>query len=274
MAFSVGDDSRREFLIIGETIQQVSDTMHYAKDGEVIISAEGYSLLNEAAFVINPSVFDDDGSRPQVIASKKEQYFKAKVDSDHAKKVNSDEVDEKLSKRCQSWNTPALERLLSRMSSYVHPAVLLTGDLATAEGTSGTTINNTKIDATTMNRRGSIISASSTGTSSRRSSVNSTHANNKNIKSRDAELREVFTAFIQPDVDTKKIMGNHTELETIELLNQLMLIINSEVCRFKGHLRQFVVDDKGKVGRDPVVVTSIEKKVLLTAFCILYFPHP
>jgi hypothetical protein len=80
-----------------------------------------------------------------------------------------------------------------------------------------------------------------------------------------AELREVFTAFIQPQVNPAKIMGNHVELETVELLNQLMLIVNSEVTRFKGHVRQFCVDDKGKRCRGFLLIAIARRTIQSTA---------
>ncbi|KAL3897659.1 MAG: hypothetical protein SGARI_006868, partial [Bacillariaceae sp.] len=76
MSCSVGDSSRREYLILGEAIQQVADAMAHAKKGEVVASPEAYAILNDAAWIVNPMVFEDDGSRPQIIANKLDQYFK------------------------------------------------------------------------------------------------------------------------------------------------------------------------------------------------------
>ncbi|KAG7342515.1 adenylate/guanylate cyclase [Nitzschia inconspicua] len=228
MACSVGDLQRREYLILGETIQQVADAMSHAQQGEVVASAEAYAILNESSFLINPSVFDDDndGTRPQIIACKTDQYFKPKGETKELMVAGNSDPQEELVQRVGDWPVPVLERLLARMSSYVHPAVL-TQELDGSHEVVAT--------ATVARRRNSNdFGTTTTPTTTTAVAV-------------DAELREVFTTFIQPDVDVKQIMGPDVELETVELLQKLMLIVNSEVTRFKGQVRQFIVDDKGLV---------------------------
>jgi Adenylate and Guanylate cyclase catalytic domain len=128
---------------------------------------------------------------------------------------------------------PALERLLARMSSYVHPAVL-------TQEMDGNNNNNSN-----RNTDSSSLVAATAQMARRRNSNDSQKVTA--VAAADAELREVFTTFIQPDVDVRQIMGPEVNLETVELLQKIMLIVNSEVTRFKGQLRQFIVDDKGLV---------------------------
>jgi class 3 adenylate cyclase len=62
----------------------------------------------------------------------------------------------------------------------------------------------------------------------------------------EAELRDVFTVFIMPRIDAK-IKGKHEkDRKLLICLNAIILIVNRELARFKGHLRQYIVDDKGK----------------------------
>ncbi|KAG7363712.1 adenylate/guanylate cyclase [Nitzschia inconspicua] len=228
MACSVGDLQRREYLILGETIQQVADAMSHAQQGEVVASAEAYAILNESSFLINPSVFDDDndGTRPQIIACKTDQYFKPKVETKELMVAGNSDPQAELVQRVGDWPVPVLERLLARMSSFVHPAVL-------SQELDG---NHEVVATATVTRRRNSNDFGPTTTPTTAAAV-----------AVDAELREVFTTFIQPDVDVKQIMGPDVKLKTVELLQKLMLIVNSEVTRFKGQLRQFIVDDKGLV---------------------------
>jgi class 3 adenylate cyclase len=256
MACSVGNLQRREYLILGETIHQVAQAMSHAQQGEVVASAEAYAVLNESSFMVNPSLFDLDDDdddfqgtyRPQIIARKKDQYFKPKGHSPPAPSQNKNynalplsgtmstidthQQQSELWARISGWSVPVLERLLARMSSYIHPAVLTqqvdnscsstTQDVTAPDVTAGATRNHTKNLPLTAVAASAVVDDA-------------------------AELREVFTTFIQPEVDAKQIMGPDVKMETVQLLQRLMLIVNSEVTRFKGQLRQFIVDDKGLV---------------------------
>jgi hypothetical protein len=66
-------------------------------------------------------------------------------------------------------------------------------------------------------------------------------------KQTQSELRDVFTVFIQPTLKEDLNAGDAVDDETLELLNSILFIVNSEVNHFKAHLRQFIVDDKGLV---------------------------
>jgi class 3 adenylate cyclase len=62
-----------------------------------------------------------------------------------------------------------------------------------------------------------------------------------------AELRRVFTMFVKPDVDPTLSLDKEKDAALFALLNDIMNITQSVVKRFKGHLRQFIIDDKGVV---------------------------
>jgi class 3 adenylate cyclase len=62
----------------------------------------------------------------------------------------------------------------------------------------------------------------------------------------EAELRDVFTVFIMPRIDAKITGKREKDRKLLICLNAIILIVNRELARFKGHLRQYIVDDKGK----------------------------
>jgi len=62
-----------------------------------------------------------------------------------------------------------------------------------------------------------------------------------------AEVRSVFTVFVKPNIQAN-INGTATDdARLFALLNDIMGVTCEVLERFKGHLRQFIVDDKGVV---------------------------
>ncbi|KAI2514028.1 hypothetical protein MHU86_412 [Fragilaria crotonensis] len=116
---------------------------------------------------------------------------------------------ERLAKRCDDWATPALTRLRQRMALYVHPVVV--NDESAA-----------KIYPGDRNR------------------AQERHRS-------EAELRDVYTVFIMPMITARLTGDDEEDCDVLVLLNDIMLIMTRELARFKGHLRQFIVDDKGVV---------------------------
>ena len=63
----------------------------------------------------------------------------------------------------------------------------------------------------------------------------------------EAELRTVYTCFISPLVDYKLTGDNVIDQKLFSLLNDIMILTARELNRVQGHLRQFILDDKGLV---------------------------
>ena len=61
----------------------------------------------------------------------------------------------------------------------------------------------------------------------------------------EAEIRDVFTVFIQPMVSAQVKGDSNKDREVLKKLHDIMVIVNNELRRFKGQLRQYTVDDKG-----------------------------
>ena len=63
----------------------------------------------------------------------------------------------------------------------------------------------------------------------------------------EAELRTVYTCFISPLVDYKLTGDEVIDQKLFNLLNDIMILTTRELTRVQGHLRQFILDDKGLV---------------------------
>ena len=61
----------------------------------------------------------------------------------------------------------------------------------------------------------------------------------------EAELRSVFTMFIKPIMSSRVAGMKEIDKELYQTLGDIMHVTSRELDRFSGHLRQFIVDDKG-----------------------------
>ncbi len=61
----------------------------------------------------------------------------------------------------------------------------------------------------------------------------------------EAELRSVFTIFIKPNIEAKLTSDPEHNRKMFLLLNDIMNVVTSALDNYKGHLLQFIVDDKG-----------------------------
>jgi class 3 adenylate cyclase len=211
----VGDrETRMEYLILGGPIEQVAAAMQRTRRGEVVASPDALYMLSEIAN-LDERVLLADLSEPQVIAYKKNMFF-TRRDNEPVQSIRpviqSDLLTkprEKLAQRCDAWGTPALTSLRKKMALYVHPVVV--NDESVAKVYPGD-----------------------------KSRAQERHRS-------EAELREVYTVFIMPLITARLNGDDERDCRVLVLLNDIMLIMTRELSRFKGHLRQFIVDDKGKI---------------------------
>lgn len=210
----VGDrESRMEYLILGDPIEQVADAILCASRGEVVASPDALVVLEETA-ELDEIITNADMNKPQVIATKSTSFFKPKgnyqVQTGWSVALQnlSTKPRERLARRCNDWTMPALTRLRQRMALYVHPVVV--NDESAAKVYPGD-----------------------------RNRAQERHRS-------EAELRDVYTVFIMPLITARLTGDDEEDCKVLVLLNDIMLIMTRELSRFKGHLRQFIVDDKGK----------------------------
>ena len=205
-----GDMDRMEYLILGDSVKQIAAAMEIAKLGEVVASPEAMAMLgNNVVSLTNPY---REGEH-YTVAFKNDQKFQAKGAFQIPKSTRTP-----VSEQCKNWSAQELEDLQRRMSRYVH-GVVYVDEFCREEA---------MVDL-----------------SQRRSNF----SRNSNAKSKQtqSELRDVFTVFIQPKF-TDDLNGDASgDDETLDLLNSIMFIVNTEVTHHKAHLRQFIVDDKGLV---------------------------
>lgn len=211
----VGDkQSRMEYLILGDPIEQVAEAIKVASQGEVVASTEALIILEETA-ILDARILESDMDMPQVIATKATCFFRPKgtthIQQDWTLTLQdfTSKPRERLAKRCDDWDLDALKRLKQRMSLYVHPVVV--NDEFAIKVYPGD-----------------------------RSRAQERHRS-------EAELRGVFTVFIMPMITARLTGDDEKDCKVLVLLNDMMLIMTRELARFKGQMRQFIVDDKGVV---------------------------
>ena len=120
---------------------------------------------------------------------------------------------ESLRLHCKALNEDSLYRLNLQMALYVHP-VIRADELALSSA-----IQSGKISQPTE-------------------TLESRHR-------AEAELRSVYTMFISAMI-TPTITGNkRLDQMLYEKLADIMWVTSRELDRYSGHLRQFIVDDKG-----------------------------
>lgn len=221
----LGDSDRMEYSLLGDALRQMSVGMDEAALGEVAASPE---VLN--FFEANPDLIEvheelgnslnemrEDG-KPKVISSKvRGTLFSVKEGvSFAATQTGQERLEEMIEDRCEDWNRADLEALQKKISRYLH-AVVYADEFGGDEGDSFSAARRRSSGASTGKRQHS-----------------------------EAELRDIFTVFILPVLKDVDLTGETAgDQKTLELLNNMLFIVNSEVAHFKAHLLSFMLDDKG-----------------------------
>ena len=213
----VGNDyNRREFIILGETIDLVSKACDAATYGELMASPEAYELLQKGTSQRNFFVLSQTrqkSNKPILIALRNECYFPKRRQQlqrmGSRKIVMNSTLKKELTLPFNKMKLKALKHLKKLLSFYVHPVVI------SDEITRSVNQRFVKVD--------------------------------EEIYQSEAELRSVYTIFIKvitPAALSKDMKKNK---EIFLLLNDILEVVTSVLDGFKGHLRQFIVDDKGKL---------------------------
>lgn len=213
----VGNDyNRREFVILGETIDQVTKACDAATYGELMASPEAYEILQRGipqSQVDSFSKGDEekvDRSKPILIASRNETLFEKKW----SKNRRRDSLSAKKNEFVVPYDTmdlTSLKYLQKLLSFYAHPVV----------------VSEEMNRQTTQRRRSTIPDA-----------ILERHRS-------EAELRSVYTLFIQTKVDADLSDDSESNHKVFKLLNDILNLVTSVLDTYRGHLRQFILDDKG-----------------------------
>jgi class 3 adenylate cyclase len=204
----VGDDiSRREFLILGDPIDQVSKAEAAASHGEVLASPEAIECLSKIGTIQGDWETAMKERRPMRIAFRGEQFFEAQC-KQFRRHGSTSESAENMVRRCDHLDSVELHWLKRMMSLYAHPVVV--------------------------------------------NDENETSSRFKNESDyerhiAEAELRNVYTCFISPLIDYRLTGDDEKDTKLFNLLNDILNLARQHLDRACGHLRQFIVDDKGVV---------------------------
>lgn len=219
----VGNRNRMEYVILGDSLRQIAEAMKCTKVGEVVASPETIQALKDIV-IFSPTVdipkSGEKPIKPQVIADRSLMHFRPeniiKASATTNVDKNSDVV--KVSSKCQGWTLSMLERFQNRMKPYVHPSIQQDFGSIPSFDQSNSSLTQTR---TSISRSGS----------------------------EEAELRDVVTIFIQPKLpdDVDVMDSNNVPEKTLELLQQIMMVVQAETEHYQGQMRQFIVDDKGLV---------------------------
>jgi class 3 adenylate cyclase len=191
---------RREFLVMGSPIDQVSKAADVAKHGEVYASPEALKILECCCdFTEEQTV----STEPVCIAAREKSYLKFKLN--HAPQFSSGlQPYESLRMHCKSLNHAALGRLHAQMALYVHPV-----------------IRSDELVLSAAIQEGAISQPTETIESRHRAQ---------------AELRSVYTMFISPIIKPTVTGRKEIDEKLYNTLHNIMRVTSRELDRYSGHL--------------------------------------
>jgi class 3 adenylate cyclase len=211
-----GVELRREFLVMGDPIDQAALAADAATDGEVLASPKALAAL---AFCCDdmPQSFRVATS-PTCIAARGKTFFSLEGNRERSEEIDSALNNEMLRyealrTHCRDLNQSALARLHLQMALYVHPV-----------------IRDDELALSAQIRQGKIAQPQAT--------IEDRHL-------AEAELRSVFTIFIKTILTPKITWDPEIDGKLYTKLGDIMHVVSRELDRYSGHLRQFIVDDKG-----------------------------
>ncbi len=207
-----GDNvSRREYLILGNPIDQVANAENAATLGEVFASPEAIECLSKVCEIEGDWVSALKLREPFCIAALNEQFFRYEQSSSGFNNDGLGRIGESgnVLRWCDELEFTELEILKRMISLYVHPVV----------------VNDENESATQTKKR---------------SSDHERHL-------AEAELRDVYVMFITPLIEPRLTGDDKKDQHLFDLLNNVMNVTTRELGKMQGHLRQFIVDDKGVV---------------------------
>jgi hypothetical protein len=211
----VGDNkSRREYLLLGQPITQATFATDFATLGEVAISPESHRILSRVGHFTEDAAFSD-GKTPTIVATRHEFKFvsREKFGTHQPKILNH--KSRGVTSHVEGMDVEALRQYRRMMTLYVHP-VVVDNDLAAVDNFKSVKVK--KVNRCEQERH-----------------------------REEAEIRNVYTIFVKPLVETRISDDEAINLKMYKTLNDIMNLSSQEIERFHGHLRQFIVDDKGRL---------------------------
>jgi hypothetical protein len=189
-----------------------------ATDGQVMASPEAMLCLAYCMDMPDEMRFS---SEPVCIAARDEAFLEFASDTASSSSNDDSSVPsallpyESLRMHCKSLNHTALARLHLQMALYVHP-VIRSDELALSAAIQAGKISQPTETLETRHRA-------------------------------EAELRSVYTIFIKAVISARVTGMKEIDSELYTTLSNIMHVTSRELDRYSGHLRQFIIDDKGKL---------------------------
>jgi len=203
----IGDEeSRREFVILGHPLNQLTDASQNANLGELVASPEALALLGERC-TFDTSLSQTTGRA--VIARRTFKSFTPLPHMGSSIRVSINMLNQLRSKIDKEFSFAELTLYRKLIALYAHP-VILANDSAALE----------------MPRFSNVA---------------------EERHREEAELRSVYVMFITPLIGIDISDDDAENNALYSLLNDIMNLTTRELARFSGHLRQFIIDDKGVV---------------------------
>jgi class 3 adenylate cyclase len=205
----VGNNSyRREYLYIGQSIFQATEACNKASLGQAMASQPFIDILQ----CISPQAMAMD-ERICLVATPEGSLYDL---SEYSRTVLVRNARSRgITDKVEGLQEEALMEYRRLMSLYVHP-VVVANDIAVSDGS---------------------IAAKAT-------------VDTKERHMEEAEMRSVYVMFINLIIPSHlaSLSGDlNNDAELIHLLNDTMNLVSSKLEQYSGHLRQFIVDDKGFV---------------------------
>jgi hypothetical protein len=204
----VGDhELRREYILLGQPIQQATVATDFASLGEVAVSPEAHAILSRVCD-IDEDIAVSDGKTPTVVVTRDAFKFSSRRRmGTHQQKIEND-VSRGVTRHVEGLGIETLKEYRRMMSLYVHPVV----------------VDNDILAFSRMKKKNQ--------------SAQERHR-------QEAEIRNVYVMFVNPIIETQVTKDEKANREMYKVLNDIMNLSSREIERFSGHLRQFIVDDKG-----------------------------
>ena len=224
------DTNRREFLVLGDPIDQVAEACDSAEMGEIRASREALEYLNKGQEFKNQLRIDDN-AKSKTIASRKKMYFskrrKAAWSLDGKIRKPLTPKERSFAIPFDDMSTTDLKAFHRLLSLYVHPVVI-------GDESSKAAVPTSRGGKDAQNRHRA-----------------------------EAELRSVFTIFIMPKITVKLTDDDKVNDKAFKQLDGIMNVVINVLDSFKGHLRQYIVDDKGKFRSKEKFASSVFTCIVL-----------
>ena len=202
------DDFRREYLFLGDPIAQISQADLAASLGEVAASPQFLVTLRKKC-TFGPEITTAASGTPIVIARRSQKFFKPTSPKTLSKPGEvKTKAASNFSHDLEEWNLELIKEYHKLLSLYVHQVMV-----------------RDRVDLHVVQSK---------ATPQERFQAN-------------AELRSVYVMFMNPLLSVRVTGIEEADKLLYKVLNNVINLATRELERFRGHLRQFIVDDKGLV---------------------------